>query len=1047
MVEGTEVRQHPKTGTDTDPAPVLPVAAAVPHDNEHGADHPAGEIPPVGDGKLSDPKAAVTALFQSSDLADRFNSELLKALKVSVAPALPDLLLVHDGQETTTTGTTQPDTHGDGAGKPPYVGTDSPNKPREAVTPGVQRDAQGRVTEVDYANGTKRQFGYDEQGNLNRVVQPDGQVYKLNGDKWERENNANAPSALPQDAKPGIAGMMAGAAVGGAAQGGGTEVYGPSGPQPGDSPFYRAPGALDFKNPKVSPDGTFTWQSLDGKAETTVTASGSTIFRKDGATVYQDDKYRVSLIHYANGEQMAFSYNADGQIDYFTRGGKVFKVRDNEIFGTDGQSTGEKFPFASPDGSFTVTDAQGNMRVTKLDGTSSTSMPDGAFIQRDAQDRITEVLSADGKTRKYGYDERGRIDSITDQDGKEYKFNATIDLMGIRMGSFQAADGTKLENPHLKPDGTFVYETKDGKIHTDFPSGRSTETTMTADDLRSTARELDAFNWVFTSNTGIKEKLDKMSTADRVALDETYKTMYGVSLTDKLKGQLWNPLKQEASQGALDDLAEAHLRTKFAQSFSGTQQLTEANQALTDFRERAKKQGLTTEQIVAAEEKAAHEMDRGDTESQKRRALDKTLTDAAPTSDSLNERYSVKYDEETKPDGTKVRHYYVDGEKGEKEKILDTTSDDPKEIERQLKEWQANKIRELEGKFNVQFSQDGQTESAAGKTVDLRAPNIAELVALEKGLQQSEPSTRTSNGRPIMVQFAMQPVTAADAWVMPRPDGQDRILFEPVERMGAWGLKRTILHEWGHNAQNLMEKSDPASLEQHYSEIGYKKVNDKWYLEGKDGNLYIQGPGRVPNGIWTRVNENGEPLKADGSLASGFDDPTAFTYTNRDMREQSRVKPMTEYFPQPNERSAEAIWHFRGDKDSRGNLYLNDVTLYNSTKVMDQKSIDADPRYGKNPDGSSKFIRMPDGSIQPNDEANRKAVSDFEAQLATQRSLLERMKFDVPGTRSDAQQDLKRALEKKAQELGAGTQANHSQENRTQSSDGVAPNKKPKKHK
>ncbi len=956
---------------------------------------------PVADQPLVvDQKAVVAALSVSSDLADRFNTELLKTLKLSSAPELPDVFFVGNGTDKTgtTAGTQPPETHKDVAVPATRAGNDSPAD----VSPGVKVDDKGRVQAVDYPNGTRREFGYDEKtGALNRIVQPDGQVYKLNADgKWEIEQKAAGFAA-------------AGAGAGGGA--GTLDFVGPpmpGQPYPNYDQFRGAPAPLDFTNPKISPNGVFSWESLDGKAETSVLLLGSTVLRKDGATVLSDDRGRVSLIQYASGDQIAFSHNVDGQIDYFSRGGKVYRVRDSEIFGTDGQATGDKFPFANPDGTFSVTDAHGNMRVTKLDGTSSTSMSDGGMVERDAKDRITQVLSADGKVRKFGYDDQGRLNSITDQDGKEYKFDAFIDLFGARFGSFEAADGTKLQDPRLKPDGTFVYETKDGKIHTDFTSGRSTETTMTVDQLRSTAAQLETFNWVFTSNSGIKERLDKMTVADRVALDETYKSVYGVSLTDKLQGQLWNPLKREASTAALDDLAEAHLRTKFAHDFSGTQRLTEANQALTDFRDRAKKQGLTPEQVIAAQQEAVKEMDLGATEGQRQRGLERALTNAAPTSDSLNERYKVKYDEETRADGTTVRHYYVDGEKGEKAKILDTTSDDPKEIERQLIEWQTNKMKELESKFNVQFSHDGERESASGKTVDLRAPNIAELVALEGGLQQSQPSTRTSNGRPIMVQFALQPVTTADAWVMPRPDGQDRILFEPVDRMGAWGLKRTILHEWGHNAQNLMEKADPAALEKHYQEIGYRKVDGHWYLEGKDGNLYIQGPGRVPSGIWTRVNEKGEPLRPDGSPARGFDDPRAASFTNEEMREQSKVKPMTSYFPQPNERSADAVWHFRGDKDSRSSLYLNDLVLYNSTKAFDQKTIDTDPRYGTNPDGTSRYIRMPDGAIEPNTEANRKTVDDFEKQIATQRAMIEKLKqAEVDGSRDRAMLELKRELE------------------------------------
>lgn len=161
------------------------------------------------------------------------------------------------------------------------------------------------------------------------------------------------------------------------------------------------------------------------------------------------------------------------------------------------------------------------------------------------------------------------------------------------------------------------------------------------------------------------------------------------------------------------------------------------------------------------------------------------------------------------PDGTTVRKYYVEGENGAKLPVLDSTSDDPKEVERQLKEWQNAKMKELEEKYNVQFSRDGQKDNPLGKEVNLRSPRINELLALEEGLRKSEPSTTTPNGKPILVQFAVEPTSSASAYVFPRPDGQQRILFEPIPRQFG-SLKGTILHEWAHNAEHNMETRDKA---------------------------------------------------------------------------------------------------------------------------------------------------------------------------------------------------------------------------------------------
>lgn len=55
---------------------------------------------------------------------------------------------------------------------------------------------------------------------------------------------------------------------------------------------------------------------------------------------------------------------------------------------------------------------------------------------------------------------------------------------------------------------------------------------------------------------------------------------------------------------------------------------------------------------------------------------------------------------------------------------------------------------------------------------------------------------------------------------------------------------------------------------------------------------------------------------------------------------------------------------------------------------------------------------MPDGAIEPNTEANRKTVDDFEKQIATQRAMIEKLKqAEVDGSRDRAMLELKRELE------------------------------------
>lgn len=93
-----------------------------------------------------------------------------------------------------------------------------------------------------------------------------------------------------------------------------------------------------------------------------------------------------------------------------------------------------------------------------------------------------------------------------------------------------------------------------------------------------------------------------------------------------------------------------------------------------------------------------------------------------------------------------MRKFYVEGENGTKLPVLETTGDNPREIERKLQEWRDLKMKEIEHRYNVQFSREGQTEvNRDGKKFDLRSPKINELLALEEGLRRSQPSTNTYN--------------------------------------------------------------------------------------------------------------------------------------------------------------------------------------------------------------------------------------------------------------------------------------------------------------
>lgn len=977
---------------------------------EEGDNDPAGSDTTVA-ARNADvlPVTGAGAVASATDLRDKGNSDLIKVGNdIKLPGGFPTIDL--DGFEPTTMGIglgnskTRNITFGthdtsatgldaklgplsDGAG-------DAPNK-------NIKVDDKGRVTEVTYPNGTKREFGYDPQsGELNRIVQPNGQVYVLQDGKWtieqlkppgDQPGGPKGPDTNPQQPAGGDQGNGTGGDSSATTQGpGDSSTFGGKIVAGLGSPF-GTPTELDFKNPKVGPDGTFTYEKNDGSKVKHNTDGSTETTTKDGTVIRTNDKDKVVEIKYANGDTRTFNYDSTGKLTGYSENGKNYQVRElGEVY-LDGKFTGLKNPMVARDGSFTVTDANGNTVTTFADRTSSTAKGDGSMVMKNADGQVTEVQYPDGRTAKFEYDDRGRLSKITDQNGKSYEYKASFDFLGIRFGSWKAQDGSTIDNVSVNPDGTLQYTDKDGKIHKDYTSGNSTTTDKTEAELRETAWKLHESNWFFTDNSRIKDTLQNMSHADRVALDEQYKKMYGVSLSDKLRSQEWNPLKRGNIDASLDLLTESHLRTEALKTFNNPQDLAKANQLIDEFRERAKKQGVPLNQMDDIQNKAIEELRKGGFSTDQLAKLERTLTDKAPTIDSLNEKYGVKYDVVQQPDGTTVRKYYVEGENGAKLPVLDSTSDDPKEVERQLKEWQDAKMKELEQKYNVQFSRDGQKDNPLGKEVNLRSPRINELLALEEGLRKSEPSTTTPNGKPILVQFAVEPTSSASAYVYPRPDGQQRILFEPIPREFG-SLKGTILHEWAHNAEHNMEARDKAALDKWYEELGYRKVTvdgrDQWQFRDKDGNYWAQHPDQPWHGTWTRVDDQGRPLKPDGTLASGWDDPNVAKQSTQQMRDNAAVKPGSDkdYFNKPWEGGAESLRWYRSSPEHRARLYTVDPANYEATKKFDQAELDSDPRYGKNPDGTSKFIRMPDGSVAENTAENRKAVADFEATLPALRA-------------------------------------------------------------
>ncbi len=914
--------------------------------------------------------AARGNLVGAADLTDKNSSDLVRSLRpAAVSSEFPSIDLRMSGGER------GPEPAGSDKQKPAPAEMEGPPRPG-LPTPGITRDAQGRVTGVTYPDGDKREFGYDAKGNLNSVQQPNGDTFVLKNGRWQLDPERSREAR---------------------------RLNGSGGMSTSGSPFDRSMSSSSnsssseapFRNPKVAADGTFTFDRIEG-GKTQINPDGTSETKtKEGAVIKSDTKPdgipRVASIQYPNGDRREFTYNNDGNLSTFTENGRLYGVMNDKVFGPDGTPTGQTRPRVYDDGRFSVRDKEGRTIVTDTDGSKVTTNRDLSVISQRPDGKVTSVEDPQHKVTNFSYDKEGNLRSVTDPTGK--KFDAVVDAHGKVTDTFRARNGDLRKHLEVKPDGTVSYEDKQGKLHSDFVTGRSSVTSMTRDQITDAARLAHTETGrPDADNSGLRKATEKMTPADLVALDARHKELFGQSLTDVMKVQASDPTKRDASTAVLGRLAESQLRTTVAQQFSNPTEFERANKAITEFGERAKEQGMKPDEIIGAHLQAAealrtHTDDKGKALSPKESVaqLEKTLLDRAPTIEHVSGRYGVASEEITRPDGTKARQFYVPGENGDKIPVLQTTETNPAKIDDQLRAWRDQKAREMETNYGVELSRDGDRERLLGKDVGLRAPRIDELLALDKGLQNSVPSAGPRTP-PIKVQFPTEPTNpGADAYVL----GGDRVVFEPMMGRTFRGMQDTVLHEWGHVGQFKMETANKAYYDKAAADMGFRRVTTasgavQLQMRDKDGNYWAQNPANYEQpfgGAWTRVDDQGRTLKADGTLATGFNDLTAAIRSNNEMREAAAVRPGSTYFKNEKEMGAEALTYFRADGRSRAELLSMSPDMYRIAKEWDQKEIDMDPRFGTNPDGSSKFIRSPEGTIVPATQEERQRVAKYEEEV------------------------------------------------------------------
>lgn len=381
--------------------------------------------------------------------------------------------------------------------KPPL---DKGEKPESK--PGVVKDDQGRVTEVTYPNGQSREFGYGAHGELNRITQPDGRVIIKDGDTWRYQDGGGKPNL--DDAK-GKQGRELAEAI---------RIIGNS----------RVPDIID---PKVGDDGTLTYSSSDG-GKHEYKPDGTSAHQRDGATYTQDINNHTTSIQYANGETRSFGYDKDGQLNKVTdTNGKTYTFQEGRWVGADGKPAQMSNIRVEENGDFSFINKDGQNITPHLDRTSDVENANGSRMHRDADGHVTEVTSSNGKvTRKFEYNDKGQLNSITEADG----------TVVTRGADGKWSDGRT--DVTLSNDGTLQYTNKDGHIVLAGTDGQTRTSSKSAEELRNSAEAMHTLldNWLLARVSGgaVNSALERLSPTDRYLLAQEYEKKYGHSLGEDL---------------------------------------------------------------------------------------------------------------------------------------------------------------------------------------------------------------------------------------------------------------------------------------------------------------------------------------------------------------------------------------------------------------------------------------------------------------------------------------------------------------------------------
>lgn len=296
-------------------------------------------------------------------------------------------------------------------------------------------DDKHRVTATIDGAGTRHGYGYDANGKLASIVEPDGAVWKSpDGTNWHKQGSNQTRSG---------------------------EV-------------------------SVSEDGTQTVKNARGE---------TTSFKMDGSTVSRDKDGHVTAVKDQNGAERRFEYGEDGKLKTMTAAdGSQWTTSDGKSWKKSDQNTTINVEISvDQDGTIHEKWAAGKEIARKTDGwqriteggqtREERQSDNGSVVTRNDAGQITSVKDAKGDVRSFEYDAQGRMSKMTDKTGT-WRTNEKGEWTNEKNETFKG-------QREVTPDGIYREVGDDGKVKVFKGDGSN----ITAVDGRITRVEDARGNW------------------------------------------------------------------------------------------------------------------------------------------------------------------------------------------------------------------------------------------------------------------------------------------------------------------------------------------------------------------------------------------------------------------------------------------------------------------------------------------------------------------------------------------------------------------------